>query len=136
MIDEYHTQIPRIRGTDYKEVSKRARILYKEISSKTKRRPYIRSVFFKKEKIFLDYFWSHLQSKNWKDRLRRLKYYECALDLIMNTRTAPFIIKNRHNNSEVFYRFTGLTRNRERFFVQIKENTRRREKSFISVFPE
>jgi hypothetical protein len=80
--DVYQTNVSKLTGTDYKEVSHKARAIYKEICSRTKRKPYVRSVYFKKEKIFLDYFWQHLQEKKWQDRFRRLKYYACALDLI------------------------------------------------------
>ncbi len=45
----------------------------------------MRSAYFNKEKIFLDLFWTHLFMKqNQRDRLRRIKFFAVAIDLIMN----------------------------------------------------
>jgi hypothetical protein len=135
MQDTYHTSVQKFAGTDYKEVSRKARLLYKEIRSKTKRKPYVRSVYFGKDKIFLDYFWQHLEEKKWQDRLRRLRYYACAIDLISYTRIAPTKKQNPNKNSEYVHRFKGVTTNKEVFFVQVVEK-KNGNKHFISVFPE
>jgi hypothetical protein len=95
----------------------------------------LRSAYFKKEKVFLDYFWQHLQEKNWRDRTRRLQFYPCALDLIRNSRVRPTFQINLNNPSERLHRFLGMTKNKEAFAVQIKEDLRRKEKHFIAVFP-
>lgn len=132
----YKTNIRHLSGTDYSEVSSKAKFLYKIISSRTKRRPYIRSAFFKKEKIFLDYFWGHIMSKNQNDRLRRLKQYSCGLDLIKNSKISPISKISTERQSEILHRFYGLNGNNELFVVQIKENIKNKEKCFISVFPQ
>lgn len=52
-ISIYQTKKYKISGTSFKEVFKNAEIVYKEIKSKSKRTPYIRSKYFNKEKVFL-----------------------------------------------------------------------------------
>jgi len=133
----YRTKIPKLHGTNGSELYRHARTAYKEVASKTKRRPYVRSLYFKKEKVFIDYFWGHLDGKNWNDRLRRLRFYGCALDLIRNSKKHPELAptKDSAKRSENLYRFFGETKDGERFAVQIKEDIKRDEKYFISVFP-
>lgn len=132
----YQSEAKKLSGSDYKEVYYQARIIYKQISAKTKRRPYIRSAYFRKDKIFLHYYWDHLWTKNWRDRVRRLKFYPCAIDLIKNSRVDPMSKENPNRNSETLHRFVGITKDKELFFVQIKEDKRSGEKHFLSVFPE
>ncbi len=123
-------------GTDYKDVYPKALKVFKDIKRKTKRRPFIRCLHFNKSKIFLDYFWEHLHQKSSSDRVRRLKYYQCALDLIKNSQTEPEIQHNPYKTQELFYRFAGATKDKELFFVQIKENTKNDQKFLMSVFPK
>ena len=130
----FKTKKQLIHGTKYSEIYPRALSLYKNIASKTKRRPYIRSEYFKREKIFLDYFWSHIREKNMRDRVCRLKLYYCAHDLIEHSRVKPNSQPNPMKKSEILYRFTGQTYAGESFYVQIKEN-KRKQKHFMSVFP-
>jgi len=132
----YKTQKKKIPGTSFEEVRKSARIIFKEITSKTKRTPYIRSRYFKKEKVFLNLFWSHLFDKNEKDRVRRLKFYDCALDLIRNSTYDPESRENFQKKDELLHRFYGITINGEKFVVQIKENKRTKRKDLISIYPE
>jgi len=134
-VEIYRTKTAKLAGTDYHEVIRKARRVYKDIASKSKRKPYIRSAYFKKEKVFLDYFWQHLQEKNWRDRRRRLHFYTCALDLIRNSHIAPVTVRNPNRPSEKLYRFSGITKNKEVFVVQVKEDVNRNEKYFISVYP-
>ena len=56
----YFTKVNKLPGTNYTEVKKNADIIFKQIKSKTKRRPYIRSAYFNKQKVFFDFFWQHL----------------------------------------------------------------------------
>lgn len=135
-METYTTKVKRLTGSTYNDVYPKAKALYKVIEARTKRRPYVRSVYFKKEKIFLDYFWNHLQGKNWKDRFRRLQQYPCALDLLKNSHSVPFSKENPEKHSETLYRFKGINGNGEIFFVQIKEDRRNGKKDFMSVFPE
>ncbi len=131
----YITKIKKYAGTNYGEVYAKAKFLYNSISSKSKRRPYIRSAFFRKEKIFLDLFWLHLAEKNKNDRLRRLRQYACAIDLIQKTRLKPDLQRNRERSNEILYRFYGRNGSEEDFIVQIRENIKTKEKNFMSVFP-
>lgn len=59
----YQTTTRRLAGTDFREVHGKVRDFYKQIKRKSKRRPYVRSVYFKKDKIFLELFWWHLYEK-------------------------------------------------------------------------
>ena len=130
----YFTKIKPLSGTNYSEIYPKAMALYKNIASKTKRRPYVRSAYFNKDKIFLDYFWDHIRQKNTHDRVRRLKYYACALDLIQNSRIAPSSHPNPMRRSEILHRFIGIAGDNSLFYVQIKED-KRCNKHFISVLP-
>ena len=135
-IKSYKTKVKPLQGYNPIRVRRQANGIFKMISSKTKRRPYIRSEYFTKEKVFLDYFWFHLQTKNWLDRTRRLRQYPCAIDLIKNSRIMPFSQTNIDKKSEILHRFSGINGNNEKFFVQIKEDKKSGEKHFMSVFPE
>ena|SRR3989338_9056855 len=132
----YQTKAKKLAGTDYKEVHKRAFNLYQQIKSKTKRRPYVRSAYFKKDKIFLELFWQHLFDRgNWRDRMRRLKYFACAIELIRKTTFEPESKENPNKQTEIFHRFAGTTKENNMFFVQIKEDKRTGQKFLISIFP-
>jgi hypothetical protein len=132
----YKTKTNKLSGTSHKEINKKAQVVYNEIKRKTKRRPYVRSVYFKKSKIFVGLFWSHLYDKvNRGDRDRRIKLFPCAIDLIQNTKIDPESRDNPNKSSEILHRFYGLSRDNEKFCVQIKEDKRTGEKFFVSVFP-
>jgi hypothetical protein len=131
----YQTKARKLPGTSYSEVKKEATTLFSQVKKRSKRSPYIRSAYFKKEKIFLNYFWSHLLGKSMRDRTRRLKFLPCALDLISNSRITPTSKENADNRNEILHRFTGQTKDKEIFFVQIKEDKRNSKKYFISCFP-
>ena len=131
----YTTKIRPIPGFNTLNIQRQARDIYKKLARKTKRRPYIRSAYFHKEKIFLDYFWDHIYSKNWGDRMRRLKQYPCALDLIMHSRIKPISKDNPNKSSEILHRFSGINADNAIFFVQIKEDRKNGQKCLISIFP-
>ena len=65
----YKTKEKRLSGTNYAEIKKEAQIIFNEIKRKTKRQPYIRSAYFKKQKVFFNYFWTHLAQKNLKEKV-------------------------------------------------------------------
>lgn len=133
----YKTRTHKFAGTDFHEVRKKAFGLYAGIKRKSKRRTYVRSVYFNKEKIFLDLFWHHLFDKvNWQDRFRRVKYFGCAIELIQKSHYAPKSKENPNNPSEILHRFYGSTADHEAFYVQIKEDKRTGQKFLISTFPE
>lgn len=135
-MDSFKTKKKKISGTSFKEVNKTAQLIYKQIRLKSKRTPYIRSKYFKNEKVFLTIFWKHLFDKNEKDRTRRLKLYECALDLIKNSTRNPETRENFQKKDELLHRFHGAITSGDKFVVQIKENKRTKRKDFISVYPE
>lgn len=135
-MEAYKIKIRSIPGTDFREVNKKASSYYKEIIRKSKRRPYVRSIYFKKTKIFLGLFWQHLYSKkNFKDQVRRMKFFPCAIELIKFSHLIPESKENPNKKSEILHRFTGITKEKEIFFVQIKEDKASGEKFLISVFP-
>lgn len=130
----YRTKAKKLPGSNYAEVKKEALILFNQIKKKTKRRPYIRSAYFNKQKIFFDYFWTHLFQKRPEERLERLRFFLCAVDLIKNSRNVPTSKDNVNNRSEILHRFEGQTRNKETFIVQIKEDKKTGRKYFMSCF--
>lgn len=133
----YKTKASRLTGSDIREVRNRAYFIYRQISKKTKRRPYIRSAYFNKEKVFLNIFWEHLFTKeNWRDRVRRLKYLPPAFELIQKSRFDPVSKENPNRKEEILHRFAGLTGDNHLFYVQIKEDKRKSQKWLISFFPE
>ena len=133
----YITKASQLPGSDFREIHNQAFAVYKQIKQKTKRRVYVRSIYFNKEKIFLDLFWQHLfQKQNWRDRVRRLKFFPCALELLQYSRFDPLTKDNPNRQSESLHRFFGITKNGDKFIVQIKEDKRNRQKFLISVFPE
>lgn len=132
----YPVQSRKLAGTDYREVSTRARAIYTELKKRSKRRTYIRSAFFSKGKIFLDLYWQHLHDqRNWRDRMRRLRFYACAIELIEHSRYESVSKTNQNNPTEILHRFTGITHDHEIFHVQVKEDKRKDQKFLISIFP-
>lgn len=118
-------------------VYKLARRIFKRVQARTKRKPYLRSAYFNdKNKIFFDYFWIHLSQKPPKERMRRLRFFEAALELIRHSRYHPHSIFTADMPGESFHRFGGMTKRGTKFFVQIKEHKRTGRKQFMSVFPK
>ena len=126
----------KLTGSSDKEVIKKAQDYFKLIGRKSKRQPYVRSAYFDKQKIFFTYFWKHFYQKPPAERRRRLQLLPCAIELIQKSRNEPESITNTSKITELFHRFTGVTKNKEIFFVQIKENRRTDRKEFMSVFPK
>lgn len=86
----YRTKARKISGTDFHEVRRSADSTYQRLRSQSKRRTYVRSAYFKKEKIFVDLFWTHLfEKKSWEDRTRRLKLFPAAIELIRHSHFEP-----------------------------------------------
>lgn len=133
----YKTKVKLLTGSDLHEVRQKAFGVYEQISKKTKRRPYVRSVYFNKDKVFLETFWAHLfQKENWRDRVRRMKYFPAALDLLRNTRFEPTSKENPNKSTEILHRFAGVTSDNHLFYVQVKEDKRKDQKWLMSAFPE
>jgi len=132
----YKTKTQKFGGTSYKEVIKKARKAFHDIEKRSKRSAYLRSAYFKKEKIFLNLFWDHINQKSPRDRVRRLKFLDCAFELIENSVHKPASKKNPNNKNEILHRFGGITSAGELYYVQIKESVKTGRKDFVSVFPE
>ena len=132
----YISKNRRLSGTNWRQVMDNAFDQYKIIKRKTKRRPYVRSAYFTKEKVFLELFWHHLHEKqSLKDKTRRLKYFPCAIELIEKNRQEPSVKMNPNRSGELLYRFLGITPDGDSFAVQIKEDIKSRQKWLISIFP-
>lgn len=123
-------------GSNYVTVHSNAKLAYAVIKNRTKRKPYIRSKYFKKQKIFFEFFWAHLSQKSMKEKTKRLRLFACAIELIAKTKKEPTVKINRHRKTEQLYRFYGLTKEKISFCVQIKENLISKNKYFMSVFPK
>lgn len=135
-VKSYQTKAKKLTGSNFREVHQRALVLYKQIKRRTKRRPHIRSAYFKKDKIFIGLFWQHLFDKpNWRDRVRRLKYFPCAIELVQRSKFEPESKENPNKRTEILHRFGGTTKESDMFFVQIKEDKRTGQKFLISMFP-
>lgn len=132
----YHTKAGKLTGTDFAEVRKKAFFIFKQIKRKSKRHPYVRSAYFDKDKIFLNLFWAHLFDKPLGERLRRLKYFAVAIELIEHSRVLPTTKPDSNNSRTLLHRFTGLTKENEIFYVQIKEDLSSGKKYLISIFPD
>ncbi len=133
----YETNVKKIIGTSFPEVRKRAFRFYTVIKKKSKRKPYVRSAYFKKDKIFLEVFWSHVfEKKNYWDQIRRMKFFPCAIELIQGSRFEPISKENPNKKGEILHRFIGKSFEGDVFFVQIKEDKANGRKFLISVFPE
>jgi hypothetical protein len=128
-----HNKLP---GTDLEEIVKLARHEYHIIQKRSpRRRPYVRSSYFTKDKIFINNFWEHLNQKSPKERVRRLKLYTCAIDLLRNSALEPDTIYTHVDMNVGLHRFYGQTKSGDYYCVQIQENKRNNRKEFISVFP-
>ncbi len=133
----YRTKAGKIPGTEFHEVKSIAFHIFKQIKKKSKRLPYIRSAYFNKNKVFLTLFLQHLfEKKDWKDRTRRLQYFEATIELIEKNRFPPKSIENPNKRGEILHRFTGITKDNEPFCVQIKEDKKSGKKYLISFFPK
>ena len=118
----------------YGEVMGGAFAIYDKIKKRTKRRPYVRSAYFRREKVFLDYFREHLFQKSPRERTKRLRYFGAAIELVQHSKNDPTVKPNPNKPGELLYRFAGLTKEKELFYVQIKEDKRKR-KYLMSCYP-
>src|SRR3989338_5426073 len=113
-MDAYRTRANKLKGTNYTEVHKKARQVYEKIRRRSKRKTYVRSAYFKKQKVFLDLFWGHLyEKKNFSDFMRRMKFYPCALEVIQLSHLEPISKQNPNKPSEIFHRFACITPEQE-----------------------
>lgn len=129
----YHSKYSALPGTSLNEVLPLARKEFHIIQKRNPRRqPYIRSAYFKKDKIFINLYWEHLAQKHRADKVRRLKFYKCSIDLLRNTTITPEVVLE---HSQLLYRFYGESADGRKFCVQVKMEQRTGRKDFISAFP-
>jgi len=116
----YKVKNKKLTGSGFHEIRCKAFIYHRNICRQTRRRPYVRSIYFNREKVFISLFWDHLfKKKNWRDRIRRMRYFPAAIELIRTTRLKPQSKINPNKSSEILHRFTGLTSDHDLFHVQI-----------------
>ncbi|MBN2096059.1 hypothetical protein JW752_01530 [Candidatus Peregrinibacteria bacterium] len=113
-------------------MNKIARRIFNELHSNKRKRPFVKSAYFG-EKIFLDNFWPHLNQKNPTDRKRRLKFFECAIEFIENSKGKPIYEQKDELKKEALYRFVGRVGDRY-FVIQVKADLKRGQKFLMSVF--
>ena len=130
----YQSSAETLTGESYIDLERKARKIHNEIARHTKRTPYVRSTYFKKQKIFIKPFWENLNQKSQHDRRRRLKYYAAAIDLLRHSTHEPLTKPNPNGDGQIVHRFAGQTKEDNLFFVQVKENRRTDGKYFMSVF--
>ncbi|MDR0956220.1 MAG: hypothetical protein LBM73_03780 [Candidatus Nomurabacteria bacterium] len=130
----YKSSLNRISGAGYDDRQKKALAIYDVIKRSTHRKPYIRSKIFSGDKIFLDNFWPHFYQKRRPDRDRRIVFYAAALDLLSHSTLKP-ITKAGRVRGEKYHKLFGITANRYKFVVQVRENPRG-GKYLMSIFPE
>ena len=134
--DVYLTKAQKITGRSYSDVVKKARRSYNALAKRTNRTPYVRSLYFGKEKVFLNLFWKHVMEKREGERKKRLRFYNCAIELLETTRLVPVTKRNPNGRNELVHRFIGKTTEGEVFYVQVKEEIGTGHKYLMSVFPE
>lgn len=130
----YQSKYDLLPGSSYDEVVARARKEFNTIRKLTKRQPYVRSKYFRGDKIFITIFWDHLMQKHRGNRAKRLKFYKAAIDLLRNSTQTPDTIFSETDKDTMLHRFYGKTNNGQAFCVQVKEDKRTNRKDFMSVF--
>lgn len=130
----YQTKASTISLKRYGDIKKETFRRFNLIKKRTKRKPYIRSAYFNKQKIFFDYFWSHIFQKSPKERVKRLQYFSAAIDLLKNSKNDPVSQDNPHKSNETLHRFLCATKEKNLFCVQVEENKRTGNKYFMSCF--
>jgi len=58
-----------------------------------------------------------------------------AVEVVQKSKNHPASIDNPHRKCEILHRFAGLTKDKELFYVQIKEEKKSGKKHFMSCFP-
>jgi hypothetical protein len=133
-MNSFRSKYTLLPGSSYDEVVKGARKEFNTIRKITKRQPYVRSKYFRSDKISVTIFWDHLMQKHQKERRKRLKFYKVAIDLLRNSLEAPDTIFDNANKDILLHRFYGETTEGLKFCVQVKEDKRTGRKDFMSVF--
>ncbi len=133
-MQQFQSRNTLLPGSSYDEVVAHARKEFNTIRKITKRQPYVRSKYFRGDKIFVTLFWDHIMQKHRKERMKRLKFYSAAIDLLRNTTSGSDMIFDAKNLDIMLHRFYGKTKDGHEFCVQVKEDKRSGRKDFMSVF--
>lgn len=132
----YKSKYNQISSGSHAEVFRIARYEYHKIQKRTPRRqPYVKSKYFRNDKVFINQYWDHLKQKRVGDQMRRTRLFICAIDLIRQSVTAPDTIYRKDDQHVELHRFYGKTKDGLEFCVQIRENKRSKRKDFMSVYP-
>ncbi len=131
----YHCQSLPLGGHRYADIMPQARALFRALQKKTKRRPYIRSAYFKKDKVFFEYLWTHLNQKSLPDRARRLRYLPCALEVLQKSRQDPITFVDSQDPDTIRHQFSGVAGDGSRFAVIVKQERASGRKHLLSLFP-
>lgn len=131
----YQCKTKPLPGHRFTDIIPQARRLFRSLQKQTKRRPYIRSAYFNKDKIFFDFFWQHMQQKAVIDRARRLRYFPCALELLRSTRHDPITFMDPTQPNKFVHRFLGEASGNQKFWALIKEDRKSNKKQLLSLFP-
>lgn len=76
-----------------------------------------------------------ITQKGFRERIRRLKFLPCVLELIQNSRCKPNVLSDPHDKQAKLYRFLGLSKEGKLFYVQIKEGLKTEQRFLMSIFP-
>lgn len=124
-----------LTGHKYADIMPQIRQIFRALQRQTKRRTYVRSAFFKKDKIFFDYFWIHINQKLKHDRTRRLRFFACALELLRVSKNPPRTFIKKELPNVIYHEFLGQARDGSRFAVIIKQHRDSGKKYLLSLFP-
>ena len=127
----YQSKLPTLQGSNDKELFYEARQFFRQYDNK-RRLPYIRSKYFNGQKVFLSMFYKHLSQKSYPEQRRRIKFLPAAIDLVKNSKVPPIITGD--GRPDEYYRFQGLSKNHQKFAVQIMKD-KKQNRYFMSCFP-
>jgi hypothetical protein len=65
-----------------------------------------------------------------------LRYLPAAIDLLEHSRNNPETVINVEAKAELFHRFHGITKEKSKFVVQIKQIKRSGKLYLMSVYPK
>jgi len=68
--------------------------------------------------------------------MRRLQFFACGIELIKNSKNQPSIKENPNNKKQILYRFAGITKDNELFYIQIREDKGGKKKYLMSIYPD
>lgn len=134
-IRPYHCKTKPLVGHRFVEIMPRARGVFRALQKQTKRRPYVRSTYFHRDKIFFDFFWQHLQQKSVVDRARRLKYLPCALEVLRKSRHDPVTFVDIRRPGIIKHEFVGVAPDGMRFSVVVQQDRGTDKKQLLSLYP-